>query len=174
MKNDIEQQLDELRLREPSAKLDERMGELFSSGTVSDERDVIPFVEGMSSDSGSADVEGGGRWSLMLRMLTTAAILVMGVLIYQTFNAVDDEPVITADNTPLRDHTENVSTETKVVETWSNVTPGEVITLTNGQSLQPVQYQTLERVETINPENNVRTESLVPRNEILLIPVSFD
>lgn len=173
MKNDIEQQLDELRLREPSAELDSRMGELFSRGRVSNERDVIPFVEGASSGGGSVDVEGGG-WSLMLRMLTAAAILVMGVLIYQTFNAVDDGPVITADNTPLHDHMESVGTETKVVETWSNVMPGEVITLTNGQSLQPVQYQTLERVETINPENNVRTESLVPRNEILLIPVSFD
>lgn len=153
MNDQFEKNIDQLPLRKPSNGLDGRMQALFDSMPDEVEERVVGNVSG-----------GVLRFPYLARGLSMAAMI--GIVVILFVIPWGEEPVISvagASDNP-----------TDIVESWSNITPGEMIEVDENIYVQPIQFQTLERRQTINYEKNMNTEAYTPRNEILLVPVHFD
>ena len=180
MKNDLEQILNELQTKQPSEQLDQRMSQLFQQHaaqnnseqtTEHESSDAIPFTQPSDHSKPSTS-----KFLIFTRFCSAAAAVVLIVFLYQNI-FTQDNVTNTNPHTVVPhgiDELEDPDADTKIVETWSDITPGDVVEISDNRYVRPIQFRTLKRVQNINSEKNVNTESYEPRNEILLVPVRFD
>jgi hypothetical protein len=62
----------------------------------------------------------------------------------------------------------------RIEEVWSRVAPDGVVTFDAGSPVRRYRQRTLQHVQLIDEDRNIRIEYTVPRDDLLVTPVRFD
>lgn len=160
----LEQQLARQRLTPPPLSLDKRMASLFA------QQDPCEPVEPLA-------VRSASRWMLLAG--AAAACLAVGVIFW--FVAWPPQPA--APPLPVRVSSKDAPAPAldaalafepvRIEQTWSDVQPDGVVVV-DGDPLRRYRRQIYQRVQLIDDERNIRIEYMVPRSDVVVVPVRYD
>lgn len=166
---DVEQAVMALRLRKPSADLDRRIFGSLATGATSIDTPTDAVASANSDQTASTQPHPSHlvftRWLAgAAAVAACAALVILVILSSQPTNSTQPtDGNLTVDFDPVR-----------IEHVYSDVEPEGVVFVDDNTPMQRYRRQTVEHVQLIDAERDIRIELTVPKEDLIVMPVSYD
>ncbi len=165
---ELEELLTGLPREQPSSGLDVRVAILFGGSSAAP-----------SNSAGSrmtVKLTLSSFWPrLLVSGLAMAACLALAVIVAMNTTGPTGQPTHSLVPSPIASDADTLDFKpVRIEQVWSQIQPGDVITLDDNTPLRRFQRQTVEHVQLIDDKKNIRIEYTRPRQDTIVMPVRYD
>lgn len=179
MSTDVEQLLKRIPLHKPSASLDDRVLDTLARAemTADHRADALSFDDGPQTYGGSRALP----W-VMFALATAACAALAAVMWFGPGTPAErttpGPTVAGPSDDSSRDKNTTVTNvadfnPVRIEQVWTGVQPEGVVFI-DDTPVRRYRQQTIEHVQLVDEEKNIRIEITVPREDVIVTPVDYD